>query len=227
MKNFSKFAVLGAALAVSASLTATAHATSVSGEVWEGATSYPSALSSTPPAGTGSTFTVNGTGNLFNFVSGSSNNLILDPTYTLGGFLTSGGDTLSSVVLASGVTLGDSINNDVFEFTGVTVLTAGTTYTINHDDGMYLFLTPAGGGSTVTAINSPNPTASIPGSFTVGTTGAYNFEILYAEVNGAPAVLGGTLGTLASPVPEPNSLVLLGTGLMSAAGMLFRRIRTA
>lgn len=182
MKNLGKFAVLGAVLAASASLSSIAYAASVTGEVWEGASVYPSNLSSTPPAGTGSTFTVNGTGNLFNFISGSSNNLVTDPTYTLGGFLTSGADTLSGVTLTPGVSLGDSINDDVFEFTGETVLTAGVTYGITHDDGMYLFLTPVGGGSTVTEINSPSPTSADLSNFSVSTTGAYNFEILYAEV---------------------------------------------
>jgi hypothetical protein len=227
MKNLGRFAVLGAALAVSVSLCTTAYADSVHGEVWENASAYPNDLSSTPPVAVGTTFTLSGTGNLFNFISGSSNNLATDPTYTLGGFLQSGGDLLTALAGGTAAT-GDSINDDVFEFTGTTYLTAGTNnYGITHDDGMYLFLTPLGGGSTITAISSPSPTSADLSQFGVSTTGYYNFEILYAEVNGAPAELSGTLGTLTPPsaTPEPSSLMLLGTGLMGLAGMFHRRRR--
>jgi hypothetical protein len=211
--------VLGALLA----FTATSHAASVSGSVWEGATSYPSSLSPTAPSGTPTaTFTVSGVGDLFNFVSGGSNDLTADPTYTLGGYLTSGGD---SVAYATGSgSAGDSINNDVFQFTGTTYLAAGTTYGITHDDGMYLFLAPVSSPTSFTeAINSGSPTSADLSNFSVGTSGYYDFNLLYAEVNGAPAVLSGTLGNL-SPTPEPSSLMLLGTGLAGLAGVVRRKL---
>jgi hypothetical protein len=151
----------------------------------------------------------------FSFTSGTSNNLTLDPTYSLSGFLTSGGDGLTYLTGSShGV---DSINNDVFEFTGTTTLVAGHTYTINHDDGMILFI------NGVKVIDSGNPTPSIPSSFIAASSGTFSFDLLYAEVNGAPATLSGSIGSTAA-TPEPSSIVLLGSGLLAAAGAIRRRM---
>ncbi len=198
-------------------LSTSARADSIAnGSVWEGATSYPNSLSITAPSGTPTaTFTVDAaSGNVFSFQSGSSNNLTLDPTYTLAGFLTSGGDSLNFLTGSSHA--GDSINNDVFEFTGYVDLAPGT-YTITHDDGMYLWI------NGVLEINSGAPTAADASHFTITTdTGFVPFEILYAEVNGAPAELSGNIGKV-SPTPEPSSFILLGSGLLAAAGVVRRR----
>jgi hypothetical protein len=62
-------------------------------------------------------------------------------------------------------------------------------------------------------------------------------DLLYVQTN-ATAFKPGTIGAIdnsagsaaamvPSTVPEPNSLMLLGTGLVSAAGMLMRRRQTA
>lgn len=210
------------AVAAAAVMSSSAYASTVSGSVWENSTSYPNTLSTTPPSGSPTaTFTLGGTGDIFNFVSGGSNDLTADPTYTLGGFLTSGGDSLT---FQTGSTAsGDSINNDTFQFTGTTYLTAGTTYTINHDDGMYLFLT-GNGLTNYEEIDSGAPTSNDPSSFTVAVTGFYSFDLLYAEVNGAPADLYGTLGTISS-TPEPSSIMMLGSGLLAGAGIIRRRIK--
>jgi hypothetical protein len=198
---------------------------SVSGSVWEGATSYPNTFPDSTPSGPASaSFVVTGTGNLFNFQSGDSNNLTTDPTYTLDGFLTSGGDSVAFSSAAGAAKGGDSINNDVFEFTGTTYLSAGTTYGISHDDGMYLSLAPLATPTTFSlVINSGAPTAADLSNFSVANSGVYKFDILYAEVNGAPAVLSGNLGSL-SPTPEPSSLMLLGTGLAGLAGVIRRKV---
>ena len=194
------------------------HADTVSGSVWEGATVFPNPLLPTLPPGTPTatfTLTTPGLASDFNFTSGTSNNLVTDPTYSLSGFLTSGADGLAYLTGSSHG--GDSINNDVFEFTGTTTLVAGQTYTINHDDGMILFV------NGVKVIDSGSPTASIPSSFTAGSSGTFSFELLYAEVNGAPATLSGSIGSTAA-TPEPGSIVLFGSGLLAAAGMIRRRI---
>jgi hypothetical protein len=210
--SFSRLTLVGAVLAAFVCLATTARADStINGSVWENATSYPNTFPSTAPAGTATaTFTVSHSGgNDFSFTSSTDNGLTA--------FLTSGGDTLKYLTGASAA--GDSINNDVFQFTGTTYLTAGTTYTITHDDGMYLFLT-GNGLNNYEEINSGAPTSADGSSFLVTTSGYYSFDLLYAEVNGAPAELSGNLGNITA-TPEPSSLLLMGSGLLGMAMLVF------
>jgi hypothetical protein len=58
------------------------------------------------------------------------------------------------------------------------------------------------------------------------STTAANFTISGSTVDGAVFSFGGTAATLPGTVtPEPSSLMLLGTGLLSAAGMATRKRR--
>lgn len=207
LRFISPVACLGVMLAVAP----LAHADTVTGSVYEGATSYPFTFApSTPTVPLTATFTVTNPGSTdFNFVGNSPS------SYTLGGFLASGGGTVN--FLTGGGASTDSINNDVFEFTGTTTLVSGDTYTITHDDGMYLYVNGA------LVISSGSPTVAIPSSFVATTSGPVSFDLLYAEVNGEPAVLSGNLGSIA-PTPEPSSFILLGSGLLAAAGVVRRRL---
>ncbi|MGH9615414.1 MAG: PEP-CTERM sorting domain-containing protein [Acidobacteriaceae bacterium] len=116
----------------------------------------------------------------------------------------------------SGATTGTcGINNDVMEFTSETYLEKNATYSITHDDGMYLYI----GSDEV--INAGDPTSADTSTFTWnGASGLYDFSLWYAEVNGAPAVL---YAPDLAVTPEPTSLLLLGTGLFGLAFLLFRR----
>jgi len=234
MKQFGKLAVLGAVLAAAAPF---ASATTVNGTFWNSTVSgivpcsppdngvctgtqgaIPSVI---PSAGSATqTFTVsNSNPNLFDFyLSGAT----LDNS--LGSFLANGfsgpnGDVVSSL----GANASQNINDGLFMFTGTTFLTAGQVLSITDDDGVLLYL-----GSTL-VINEGQPQSDNPTqpswTYTVtnATAGAQNFTLYYAETNGAPAQLKADLGL----APEPNSLMLLGTGLVSAAGMIFRKRATA
>lgn len=182
-----------------------ASAMTITGSVYTTAP-YPAPLSSsqTPPG----TFLGSFTTNSINYFGPTNSS----PAYTIGGFLNSNGSV--STGLTPGVA-SMSLDNIELQFTGTTFLTAGTTYSIIHDDGTVLYL------NNVLTVDSPSPTIAKDSSFTVGTTGNYSFDLLYAEVNGAPAVLDFPTAT----TPEPSTFVLLGSGLLGAAGAIRRRMR--
>jgi hypothetical protein len=200
-----------------------AHADTVTGSVWELPTFTTVPVLGSPVYATTPTATFNisnpSATALFNFRS--DNDAGLTNFLTTGTGDVSNGDTLTYLTGASHG--GDNINNDLFRFDGTTTLANGTTYTFSHDDGLLLYLD----GSLV--VNAGGPTSATNTSFTVcasgcdATGGSYSFTLLYAEVDGAPAQLTATL-PLVGTTPEPSSFILLGSGLLAAAGMVRRRM---
>ena len=93
-------------------------------------------------------------------------------------------------------------------------LSAGTILTITHDDGISLFQGATRLGSSVSGPTSQTTDV-------INLTSSGDTILRYARENGTPSVLEVSSTAV---TPEPNSIALLGTGLLGIAGMLRKRI---
>jgi hypothetical protein len=206
-----------AILAVSLAGVQAAHADIFSAKVYE---NTPNAGDASDPANQGSTLAS------ANFSIGSlgidfeTNDSPSTPIFT---FLNN--PTFTNEV--NGFNPNADTNNSELVITGSLYLDAGSnSFVVGHDDGVVLNI--AGFGNVVDA---PGGTSFVTTPFNVNspTAGTYNFSLEYSECCGGPADLLFTVNDapiVPSAVPEPGTFVLLGTGILTAAGAIRRRIQS-
>ena len=193
---------IGVLSALAVATCGIAQADVISGELWHvsEAISQNAILANVPGTPADVTFDVNSPMN-FNA-----------PNTTVGAWLASG--SASNIVETTPGTLASLMDNfsqgTLIQFTGFVSVTNGQQFTVTHDDGLTLII-----GGLDLGFN-PGPTAPTTTSATyTGPSGNFPFQLVYGECCGGSAVLQVALPfSNTTEVPEPSSLLLLGTGLL-------------
>jgi hypothetical protein len=210
-------------LAASAFAFAANVQASITGSIWEAPNSglVDGSSDSVPATAPGYTpdvtFSVaNGPVN-FDSRSGGNNSAY----YTIGTWLNT--DPGGATILTGSGALVNTINDCLVQLTGEVTVTSGQSFSVAHDDGLTLTI----GGILVINAGGPTPPTVTTVTYT-GPSGTFAFDLLYAEVDGAPAVLNVDLPL--QPVPEPTTMIagaLLLLPFGASTLRILRKSRTA
>lgn len=197
---------------VAMTFVGTAQANTITGSLWHvpEATSQNAIVANVPGTTPFVTFDVNSP---FNFNATGA---------TVGTWLASSGafniventpGTLASL-------MDDGTSGTLLDFQGFVTVTTGQIFTVTHDDGLTLII----GGLDLGFNPGPTPPITSFATYT-GPSGNFPFELVYGECCGGPAVLQVDLPFTNAPIPEPGTILLLGSGLVSLAGYARNRYK--
>jgi hypothetical protein len=138
--------------------------------------------------------------------------------YTIGQFLGTG--SAFNITANTPGALTHTVNDTLFNFTGTVTVTNGQTFSVTHDDGLSLIID----GITVIADGGPTAPTGTTETYT-GPTGNFNFQLVYGECCGAPAVLAIDLPFVSQTgsVPEPSTWAMMILGFFGVGFMAYRR----
>jgi hypothetical protein len=110
-------------------------------------------------------------------------------------------------------------NSTVWDLHETNIVPGTYTVTLTHDDGIVLLES----GVAAPLINAAAPTSAAVNSATFTVAAGQTLDLLYDECCGFPATLEGTMPPESAAIPEPSSLVLLGSTLLGIGTLLRRR----
>jgi len=125
--------------------------------------------------------------------------------------------------LVDKVAASQQLDPTIWEFFGNISVTSSEVFSISQDDGVTLYVNDL--QHPLFSNPGPNSLINEHATYTGPTSGNVPFEVIYTECCGGPAAV--QIGVLTAPatVPEPGSIVLLGTVVCGI--VFFRRRRNA